>query len=60
MDSEIIAELVQEGETRVVGAIYNIESGAVEFYHWSHSVIIGSQSRSGKIEVSDVRDGFET
>ena len=33
MDSEIIAELVQEGETRVVGAIYNIESGAVEFYH---------------------------
>ena len=32
MDSEIIAELTHEGETRVVGAIYNIESGAVEFF----------------------------
>ena len=32
MDSEMIAELVRKGETRVVGAIYNIESGAVDFF----------------------------
>ena len=32
MDSEIVAELVSKGETRVVGAIYNIESGAVDFF----------------------------
>ena len=31
MESEIIAQLVQGGETLVVGAIYDIESGDVEF-----------------------------
>ena len=28
----MIAELVRKGETRVVGAIYNIENGAVDFF----------------------------
>ena len=32
MESEMMAHLVHEGETRVVGAIYNIESGVVEFF----------------------------
>ena len=32
MNSEIIAELAHDGEVRIVGAIYNIESGVVEFF----------------------------
>lgn len=31
MESEIVSELTHEGTYRVVGAIYNIESGTVEF-----------------------------
>lgn len=31
MNSEIITEIVETGTSRVVGAIYNIESGTVEF-----------------------------
>ena len=32
MDSHIIAEITQTGTSRVVGAIYDIESGKVEFF----------------------------
>ena len=32
MDSEIITEITHTGTSRVVGAIYDIESGAVEFF----------------------------
>ena len=32
MESEIITEITQTGTSRVVGAIYDIESGAVEFF----------------------------
>ena len=35
MDSEMIAELVEEGKTLVVGAIYNMESGEVAFFDGS-------------------------
>ena len=31
MTSEIVSELTEDGASRVVGAIYNIESGTVEF-----------------------------
>ena len=33
MDSEMIAKLTHAGETLVVGAIYDIESGTVEFFN---------------------------
>ncbi len=33
MESEMMAHLVHEGKTRVVGAIYDIESGTVEFFN---------------------------
>ena len=32
MDSEIVAELIREGEALVMGAIYDIESGSVAFF----------------------------
>ena len=44
--SEILREMINKGEIGIGGAMYNVESGAVEFYH--DAMIIGSDKLAHK------------
>ena len=46
--SHIIRELVDEGKIGIGGAMYDVASGKVEFYH--HTIVINDSSRANKHE----------
>ena len=43
-NSPIIAEMVENDEIKIAGCMYDLESGAVEFYDWRSA---GAQTQSG-------------